>query len=262
MLDRMKTILTILFLIIWTSLYSQSNEVELFQRLDTIQTTTGLSLLKEEIRFQKEYTEYLNLGIEHTNWLLYKGKRKKPNRIRLLTLSLGEKIFYREFFGDKKSENFELTFEKFYAHEDRELLDRLNNQARKTLGDTISVGHVQRSHDRSTFGYACYVSASMPPDGERMLVFVSDNNIRELLRWLRSIDPVKQAYAYVGMKLLQSEGMLELTGDIEELLNKLEICETSIYTCAGCMTWEYSQIKDVLTKEDVDRFIDRRKLLR
>jgi hypothetical protein len=252
----MRTTWTLLFLTITTWVYSQSMNVEFFQSFDSIQTTTELASIKGKIRFEVEYRESLNLGIEHINWLAYKGR--KTNGIRLITLSLGGRIFYQEFFRKKPNkETFGFDYEKLYSHEDIEVLNRLNDYALKKLGNKIDFEHIEKVRERSTFGYACYVSASMPTDGEKMLEFVSNKDTVELTKWLKSINPVKQTYSYLGFKLLESKGEIRMTSDIEELLTNIENNETPIYTCAGCTTWEYSQIKNILTKENVEKFIDR-----
>jgi hypothetical protein len=238
-------------------LFSQSREIEFFQSFDSVQTTDALASVQGKTKFVKKYSEWLNLGIEHTSWFIYKGR--KGIKTQLLTLSVNGKIFYREFFDSKLNQDFDgYEFEKLYAHLDDDELNRLNSYALKTLGNEINLKHIER-HQQSTFGYACYVSASMPHEGESMLGFVAKNDTTNLIDWLRSVNPVKQTYAYLGLKLLQSRTGIQLTNDIKECLRKVESSEASIFTCSGCTTWEYSQIKNLLTKEDVDQFIERTK---
>lgn len=251
----MKAFITVLALVIPNLLFGQARGVKLFQSLDNVYTTSELTSIQGKIRLEEKYTEYLNLGIEKKVWLIYKGNRKVANKTRLLTLSHRNQIFYQEFFNSKNSA-------KIHTRVENNILFNLNKIVLKELGSNIDFEHLTRGDEKNTFGYRCYVSASMPYDGEKMLKLVNEENQIELINWLKSIDPVKQVYAYLGLKLLQSRNKNTLPSDIENILTFLEMSETSIFTCHGCTTWEYLQIKEILKKESVDQFIKINRIFR
>lgn len=256
----MKKIYPILILLFSNLLHAQSSKSKLFESLNNIQTTTELTSISN-LRFEQKYREYLNFGIEHSSWTMYKKNNKKLQDTRLLTLSLDGQIFYKELYKIKRRNN-ESIFKVLYSQKEKELLEKLNKTAFQSVKSEIDFELINRGYEKNTFGYVCYVSASMPTDGEKMIELVASKDEMQLTKWLKSIDPVKQVYAYLGLKLLQSKNKLKLPDEIEKLMEQLEVSETPIFTCFGCTTWEYSQIKNVLKQDEVTKFITRRSKLK
>lgn len=257
----MKTGLTILLLAITaTTLLSQSTETEFYQIIDKLKTTSELETYKDKFRLTKNYEEQLNLGITQTNWFAYKGR--KSLQTQLLTLSVNGQIFYREFYLPKLTEDFEgWTYDKVYINFDSLELKELKPTS-STTDISVDFGHLERHPYRSTFGYACYAAGTMPEEGQRMLKLVQDRDIGTLTSWLKSINQVKQVYSYLGLKLLQSTDSIQLTDDIIKSMTELENSSTLVYSCSGCTIWEHLPIKELLTTENVTRFIERRKKTR
>jgi len=257
-LVTMKKGLTILiFIITSTTLLSQPTETEFYQSTDNIKTTSGLEGYKDKYRLNKNYEELLNLGVVQTNWSIVKGR--KLLQTRLLTLSVDGQIFYSEFYIPKISENFDSwTYDKIHTNVDSL---RLTNLKSLSHADNISINfeHMERHPYRSTFGYACGAAGTMPEEGQMMLQLVKNNDTSSLAKWLESINPMKQVYSYLGLKLLQATDSIQLTDDTIKEMTELENSSTLVYSCSGCTFWEHLPVKEHLTPEKVTRFIERRK---
>jgi hypothetical protein len=248
--------LILLLTILSTRLFSQSLDSAFYRNTDKINTTKELENYKDKFRFSKNNEENLNLGVVQTNWFIYKGR--KSIHTNLLTISLDGQIFYREYYRHKLNEEYDgWSFEKLHVQVDTVILKRIRSN-----NVVFDAEHVDRFPNRSTFGYACGASGSMPDEGLSMLKLVADKDTTQLTSWLVSINPVKQAYSYLGLKLLQSRDSAELSMTTLRRKTDLENSSTLIYSCSGCTDWEYMPIKAWLTAEDVTRFVDHRKKIR
>jgi hypothetical protein len=255
----MKQILTILlFLITTTLLRGQSNDVEFYNSIDNIKTVSEIVRTQDKLKLSKRHVDSLNYGIVQTNWMVKKWKKKSTTY--LLTLSLGNKIFYSEFYRLYPTEDFERWYnKKLHVSIDSSVLETLNKIQNRNIGSDIDFDQLTRLPDRATFGYGCSASGAMPEDGIKMLELVKRRDTTELIKWLKSISPVLQTYSYLGLKLLQARDSISLTDDTIELMQKLESSSNRVYSCSGCTFWNYLSIKDNLTADNVNWFIDRNK---
>jgi hypothetical protein len=248
--------LILLLTILSTGLFSQSLDSDFYSNTDKINTTKELEYYKDKFRLSKNRDENLNLGVVQTTWFIYKGR--KSIHTNLLTLSLGGQIFYREFYRHKLNGEYDgWSFDKLHVQVDSVILKSI-----KSNNIVFDIDHVDRFPDRSIFGYGCGASGSMPEEGLKMLKLVDEKDTTELVNWLMSINPVKQAYSYLGLKVLQSRDSVELTTNTLRLMTDVENSSILIYSCSGCTFWEYVPIKAWLTKEEVTGFVDYRKKIR
>lgn len=237
-------------------LFSQSKYDELFQNLDTVKSISELESGKNKYRVAKELDEYLNLEIVQTNWFLYRGR--KSLGLRLMTLSIRDTVFYKEYFKPKVNTDFDgYVFDVEHNYVDSLLLAEINTRSIGSLGKKINVNQLERSPNRSIFGLTCGGGAEMPDEGQRMLDLIIQKDTIELTNWIKSISPVKQAYSYLGFKLLQSKDSFKTPDEILNLMRELENSSRTIYSCYGCTFWEYEAIKSLLNKKDTDKFIER-----
>lgn len=251
-----KSYLILFLTILSIRLFSQSLDTTFYRNIDKFNTTRELASYSGKFKLLKNSEENLNLGVVQTDWTI--SDRRKALSIRLLTLSLGGQIFYREFYRSKPNEDLDgLVFDKLYVQTDSAVLKGIRSSS-----VFFDVDHVERMPYRSTFGYACSYSGLIPDEGLRMLKLVAEKDTTQLVSWLMSINPVKQAYSYLGLKLLQSIDPIELSMKTLSLMADLENSSTLIYSCSGCTIWEYVPIKDLLTREDVTGFVNHRKKFR
>ncbi len=246
--------IVITFLIAFTTviLFGQSKDNERYRSIDEIKLVSDLEQSQQKLRLSLQHKEYLEAGILQTHWIW--KKRKGNTIVYLLTLSIGGKIFYREFYDTHFTEDFErMSHDTLHTSVDNFLLDRVN----KTLRSEINFDHLSRLPQRSVFGYACYASAEMPEDGIEMLELVKKKNVADLEHSLRSINPVIQVYSYLGLKLLQATDSIQITIESTKRMAELEKSTTTVYSCSGCTQWEFIPVKDHLSNENVAKFINR-----
>ncbi|NOS94597.1 MAG: hypothetical protein HOP30_22020 [Cyclobacteriaceae bacterium] len=245
-------ITTFLFVLTTAILFGQSNGDEPYRNIDEIKLVDELEHSQQKLNLSLQHKEYLEDGIVQTHWIWKKQKRNKT--IYFMTLSIGGKIFYREFYKRSLTEDFErMSYETLHTSVDNFLLDRVN----KTRQSEINVDHLSRLPKRSVFGEACFYSATLPEDGLEMMKLVKEKNVTELEQSLRSINPVKQVYAYLGLKLLQATDSIQITDESTKRMMELEKSTTAVYSCSGCTQWEFIAVKDHLTSENVTRFMNR-----
>jgi hypothetical protein len=254
----MKRVLTLLILTIaTTTLRSQPTETEFYQAIVKLETTSEVESYKDKFGLKKDYEEQLNFGVTQTNWSAVRGK--KSLETQLVTLSVDGQIFYSEFYRPKLSEDFESwAYDQIQVNIDSTRLKSVTD-VKDVVMDFADLG---RDPYRSTFGYACYATASMPEEGKRMLKLVQNKDSAALSSWLKSINPVKQVYAYLGLKLLQEVDSLELPDEIIRSMSGLETSSALVYSCSGCTIWDHVTIKQHLTPENVAAFIERRKSIK
>lgn len=241
-----------------TGLHGQSKTDELFRTIEQIKSVSELTQQQDKLKLFKEHIDSLNLGIVQTNWTIKKGK--KETSTKLLTLSLGDKIFYHELYQQRLNDNFEKWYnKKLYVSIDSILFQDLNKIQKLKYKSDIDFDQLTRLPYRGIFGYACYDAGTMPHDGLKMRELVNNGETKELEKWLVSISPVRQAYAYLGLKLLQSRGQISLTEDTLKIMQDLESCSIPVYSCSGCTFWNYVPMNEQLTNDKVDSFTQRNK---
>jgi hypothetical protein len=255
----MRLVIKILFFVfLATRLYGQSKTDELFSTIEQIKSLAKLTDQQDKFRLLKRHNDSLNLDIIQTNWTIKKGK--KETSIKLLTLSLGDKIFYHEFYQQRLNDDFESwSNKKLHVAADSSLLKNLNKRQNLKYKSDIDFDQLTRLPYRGIFGYACYEAGTMPHDGLLMGELVNKGETKELEKWLVSISPVRQAYAYLGLKLLQSRGTITLIDDTVRIMHELETSSQRVYSCSGCTFWDYVPMNEQLTTDKVDSFTKRTK---
>jgi len=258
----MRQTVTTIFLVLTTSvLLGQSNDIEFYNSVDKIKTVSELTRTQDKLKLAKQHADSLNYGIIQTNWIVKKWK--KYSTTYLVTLSVDNKIFYSEFYRQYLTEDFDSWYDKkLHVRIDSSHLNDLNKIQNKHSGSNIDFDQLTRLPDRGTFGYGCFVSGTMPEDGIKMLELVKSHDTTELIKWLKSISPVKQTYSYLGLKLLQVRDSVALTADTMKLMQELESSSNRVYSCSGCTVWDYLPIKTHLTADNVNWFIERNKKIR
>lgn len=256
----MRFVIKILFfLFITTGLFGQSKTDELFSTVGQIKSLNELTSQQDKLKLFKEHSDSLNLGIVQTNWIIKKGK--KESSTKLLTLSLDDKIFYHEFYQQRLNDDFESwSNKKLYVTADSSLLKRLNKSQNLKYQTDIDFNQLTRLPYRSIFGFACNEGGTMPHDGMMTKELINKSDTTELEKWLVSINPVRQAYAYVGLKRLEVRDSITLRKEILRVMNELEsTCKASVYSCSGCTFWDYLPICVQLTSDQTKSFIHWRK---
>lgn len=249
----MKLIITTFLIVLTTAiLFGQSNDDEPYRNIDEIKLVDDLEHSQQKLNLSLQHKEYLEDGIVQTHWIWKKQKRNKT--IYFMTLSIGGKIFYWEFYYRYKAEDYkQWNYEKLHSSVDNFLLDRIN----RMLGNEINLNYLSRLPQRSVVGDDCSISPTMTDDGIQMFELVKEKNVTELEQSLRSINPVKQVYAYLGLKLLQATDSIQITDESSKRMTELEKSTTAVYSCSGCTQWEFIAVKDHLTSENVTRFMNR-----
>ncbi|NOS92432.1 MAG: hypothetical protein HOP30_10955 [Cyclobacteriaceae bacterium] len=249
-----QTLTTFLLLFTTTTLFSQLNNTQLYSGVDNIKTVSGLTRAQGKLKLSKQHSDSLNYGVIQTNWSIKKSK--KDTVIYLLTLSVADTIFYSEFYKPYLSDDFESWYyRKLHVTIDSTVFESLN----KLKNGLLEFQQLTHLPNRGIFGYACYASGTMPEDGMKMLELVDKREAIELEKWLRDINPVKQVYSYLGLKLLQARDSISLTDETTQLMRELETSSKLVYSCSGCTFWDFVPIKSQLTTDNINRFIERNK---
>lgn len=248
--------LIFLFLVIpLTKSLSQTNEERFYTTTDTLTTIHELiNFRSSNLHLVKGVEEHLNFGVTQTSWTL--SRERKSLKTHLLTLSVNGKIFYREYYLAKFNDDLgRYAIDKLHVSSDSSLMMKVNEVSEANYGRIINLKHIERQPNRSIFGYGCSYSGSMPHEGLKMLKLVEDKNVDELSEWLVSINPIKQAYSCIGLKLLESRGVLELSSSMLKTMEALGESSTLIYCCSGCTSWEYLPMRVFMNAETVNSFI-------
>jgi hypothetical protein len=234
-------ILSLLFLVaLSTRMPAQSTDF--FDDISRMSNIAEVQAYKQNFRLKPSHNDTLNLGVVQSNWVVHKGKRIQE--IYLLTLSRDGQIFYREIYksilnidaGEWKSEQLHVSVDSTL------LKNTLDNEMK------INLDHLIRLPNRSTFGYACGGSAKMPQEGLTMLDLVDKLDSLQLEQWMKSINPIKQAYAYLGFGLLENKNSFRIPAHIRALMTDMEKTKMRIYSCSGCTIWTYVPINQLLAE--------------
>jgi hypothetical protein len=230
--------------------FGQTDEELAIQHAIQARTTTEIENFKGKFRFVNEHWDLLNSGLVQSNYQL--AKKKKFERIGLLTLSLNSEIVYSEVY------KWDLN-ERYFDDEENEPFwnyQIINSSADDQFSElNVNLEHLTKLPFRSTFGLACGAGAGMPDEGQLMLKLVKQKNTQELLNWLNSINPVRQGFACLGLSLLAAQGT-ELESSTTDKINQIKTSNFLVYTCIGCTVWEPIPFSELLTEEQIQRFIE------
>jgi hypothetical protein len=240
----MKQLIRLLTLLLFSiQSFGQTDQELAIEHAINARTTTEIENFKGKYKFYEDHWDLLNYGIVQTNYQL--GKRKNFERVGLLTLTFNSEIFYSEVYS--------WDFDKDFEGWEHETLESKTHDVISSV--SINSEHLGRLPYRSTFGYACGAGAGMPLDGQIMLKLAEETNIIELSDWLNSLNPVRQAYAYLGLSLIAAKG-IEISVATSNKMKELQKSSLQAYSCYGCTTWQPIRFSELLNKEQVQRFID------
>ena len=251
---KTRIIIIALFITLANKSFSQTSEDDFYKMVVNVKTLTKLQNLKyEKYQVELDFQEQLNLGIKQTNWKLY--RKKSELEPYFLTLSFGDRILYSEVYKSIITEDFtSLTTDLIISRTDSVLFEQINSKS-NDKNIEIKFSHLGRQPIRSTFGYVCFAEASMPEEGLEMLKYVEYHNSEILIEWLQSINPIKQVYGYLGLKLLESKTEYAIPIDILAIMTDLKSSSIPIYSCSGCTIWEFIPINELLNDSLVNQFI-------
>lgn len=233
-----------LFLLSAIQSYGQTEQDIVIKNAIKSRSITEIENSNDKFKFKKINWDLLNKGIVQTNWQL--SKKKNLERIGLLTLSINSEIIYSEVYS--WDINNEMT------GRDYKKINSWTNDNNTSI--VFNPEYLVRLPSRSTFGYLCGGDAQMPKEGIVMLNLVKEKNTKELTNWLNSINPVRQAYAYLGFSLLKARG-IEIGVDIKNKMYKLKVSEIPIYSCSGCTDWAPEILSKLLSDKQVEQFVQR-----
>ena len=212
-----------------------------FNSIDTSLYEIGLNKISD---FQYKY------GI---NEQLYSfSKNRYDNSIKLVLLKAEvenhkECVLYYEVFKGKKEKRI---LSSFY---DSANVDIIINRFSKIGLSSLNI-HDELTYGQpgsNLFGYACGFAAKMPYHGEKLLQILKKEDIDRLFKWLTSINPYKQAYGYLGIRIMIARGK-QLTDKQNIILTKFmdDIYGYNKYyyieSCSGCVVWSQYSLKELL----------------
>ena len=233
-----------ILLLVATQVLAQSDQELAVSQALAAKTINEVEQIGGRQRFYVEHTDQLNSDVTQTNWRPTKGK--KIGRIALLTLSINGKIFYSEIYSWDINDEFD-------GFDHQVLQSKLDS----TFSfPSFNPDHLERVPNRTTFGYGCGAAGQMPEEGKKMLTLAQAANTNELKNWLFSINPVRQAYSYLGFSLLQANGT-ELDTDIKTKMSQVKESGLLVYFCDGCTVREPMSLSEVLDDASIKRFTAR-----
>jgi hypothetical protein len=226
------------------------------KRVDSIK-----ELFSSRQEFTNLDTNLLDLGLNRHNEFHYKfgiteqlysyKKNRYKNSIKLALLKAQvdnnkDVVLYYEIYRDYKEK---IIYSSFL---DSTNLERVISLFKKHGLSSINI------HDEMTYlqsgsdllGFACGFAASMPYHGKILLDILKEHDLSRLFEWLNSINPTKQAYGYLGIKIMIKQGV-QLAPSQKKILDDFtnDIYGFNRYyyvrTCAGCTEWELYSLKEL-----------------
>jgi hypothetical protein len=236
-----KHLAIVLFFLFSVQLNGQSARELFFQEVLETRSTNELDLTEGKYRFIEKHSDSLNFGLLQSNYRLLK---KNTNlHIGLLLLSQGSAIIYSEIYSwglNEESTGFEQKKIDSWAKDELLMFD---------------VQHLARLPDRSTFGVDC-MNRLVERDLKVMLNMVEEQQVDELAHWLKSINPVFQAFGYLGFKLLQEKGY-EVDTNVVVTMNELQSSSRRVYRCSGCTFQGPTPFLEILSQDNIEAFVKR-----
>jgi len=145
---------------------------------------------------------------------------------------------YYEKFKDKKEK---VILSSFYDSANVDIMiNRFSRIGLSSLDIHNEITYGQP--DSNLFGFAYGFTAKMPYHGEKLLQILKKEDIDRLFKWLTSINPYKQAYGYLGIKIMIARGK-HLTDKqniiLTEFMDDIYGHNKNYYieTCSGCAVW-------------------------
>lgn len=247
----MRYILTSLLLFSAFFIFGQTDQDLIIKLALEAQSPNEIESIIGKHQFVSKNREFLNLGLVQTNYRL--KRKKKYENIGLMTLSFNSQIIYSEVYRWDLNEKW-LIDEENEPPWNYQLLGKRSNNQFEALN--LSLEHLVRLPNTSIFGYACYAAGGMPQAGQDMLKMIEKRDITELTSWLFSLNPVRQAFAYLGFSLLNAQ-KIDLESDITKKMQELKNSNVQVYTCYGCTFSDWTPFSELLSDDNVQRFIHR-----
>lgn len=185
-------------------------------------------------------------GIQEQLFTYKKNRHQKSVKLALLKLKLkdDEFLLYYEIFEEVKEKTVCSTF--YDSVNIKTIYNRIKNDEISLLNidEELTYGRL----DSDILGYACGFSASTPYFGKLLLPIIERKDLDELFKWLSSVNPTKQAYGYIGIKVLTNNGEMlsdsqkvELEYFMNDKINKYYY----VKTCSGCVYDESYSLQEL-----------------
>lgn len=221
--------------------------------IDSIQILEKPSELMGGLRIYKIHESSYRYGIKEYIYTLKKKRHLKGYKLLIITgrdyynQKQIERILYKEVY---KNEKEHLSIYKSILTENvARILERYRKFGLKDLNIEKEVNYNTREN---LVGYGCGFTGQMPYLGQKMSELLVQNNVNELLVWLLSVNPAKQVYGYIGIKVLIKNGF-KLTQtqqailfDFEENYNKKLEKYIYVKTCSGCSVGDIVNFREIL----------------
>lgn len=102
------------------------------------------------------------------------------------------------------------------------------------------------------YGDGCSFDGSPPKEAQMMYQFVKTKNKKELINWLKSIDPEIQTYAAEGIYYLRKKG-IKLNSEEKRIYNLAKSKDRVIITCRGCIYGVKENSNSILNEKKLDK---------
>lgn len=115
--------------------------------------------------------------------------------------------------------------------------------------NTVVLGEMEeiKLFENDHFGSLCYFGGEMPEKCKEMMNMVNETSTPELVKWMKSLSPLSQAYGVLGLYILEKQG-IKLSEDTKELISFIKQKTIKIMTCEGCIV-TYQAMNQVLSDE-------------
>ena len=250
----------ILMIVINVQVLGQKRVDSIKELLSSRQEFTNLDKALMDLGLKKLNDFQYKFGIREQLYSYKKNRDNKSVKLALLKAQVDndkECVLYYEIYRDNKEKIIYFSF-----------LDSTNLERVISIFEKYGISSIN-IHDEMTYGkissdllgFACGFAASMPYHGEILLDILKEHDISRLFGWLTSINPVKQAYGYLGIKILIDNGEL-LTSTQKKILDDFtnDIYDFNKYyyirICAGCTVWDLLSLKELPDTEFMNAMIN------
>lgn len=132
-----------------------------------------------------------------------------------------------------------------FREKNNELFKRVEEQELEKLN------LLHTDFDVFVYGTACGIDGIPPEKCREMLVFVKENDYKQLAEWVKSANPELAAYGYTGLDFLKRKG-IKLLPTESKRMKELEKLEMQVSTCSNAFgTTE--KMNKVLNKNNLKR---------
>jgi hypothetical protein len=110
------------------------------------------------------------------------------------------------------------------------------------------------AQDKKTIGFACGYGG-MPTESVLMMEgFLYKMNFDTIRNSINSIEPSIQFLSSIIIERLDKEGLIKLTKNEKEEIEKISLSEKFVEVCSGCTYWKHFKIVDIYNQKDPLKF--------